>query len=229
MNKSEFLKRSKEYKLHDDWFLRYSDSKKEISNKFLVEDIKNLTVDKYILSKTNYPKEYKNTFTYALQYSRKENIIKLGSASKFHIYMNKEGEYCCGYLGKKKKLLQNELDVEFNYLKNKIINYIKASKENNPEKFLNFPKDIQERVLIVILQIYTPEKVLDIVEHDILVDAARTLDININNISNRVYINYVVTRELKSLSQFKGWDISKLSGFIYKTFKNKKEADLRKE
>ncbi|MGL5869259.1 McrB family protein [Clostridium chrysemydis] len=216
MNKNIFLELSKNFEIDDEWFSKYDMTRNNVPSKFPLGELKELTIKKYILRKECFPNEYKNTFTYSLQYDTEGRLLRSGSASKFYIYMDSDGEYCYGFKNNKRKPSEKELTEKFNKIKRKILDYINIASNDSPVDFLKYEKDISESVLIVILQFYTKDRVLDIVNKEVLLEAARILGLNFDDSENRVYVNYMVTKELKSLDEFKGWSISKLSNFVYK-------------
>ena len=219
MNLENLIEKSKGYTSKDKFFEALEDSKRKFIGRFPFEELINMTMEEYIVQKTNYPKTYDDTFTYWLE--RKKEIggaIGGGNASKFYIYMDATGRYCTGY-GKKKQYIEGEeLKFQYKELISKIVKSIELAREDKIEEIKALNPPLWNMVLLKILSIYLPEKFIDIYSSSVLLPLGEILNLDVENIpENIIEINYLATKKLKEMNEFKDWKMFKLSNFIWET------------
>lgn len=219
MNLENLIEKSKGYTSKDKFFEALEDSKRKFIGRFPFEELINMTMEEYIVQKTNYPKTYDDTFTYWLE--RKKEIggaIGGGNASKFYIYMDATGRYCTGY-GKKKQYIEGEeLKYQYKELISKIVKSIELAREDKIEEIKDLNPPLWNMVLLKILSIYLPEKFIDIYSSSVLLPLGEILNLDVENIpENIIEINYLATKKLKEMNEFKDWKMFKLSNFIWET------------
>ena len=227
MNLQELIKLGKEYKILDDEIKDAEKKRLSFIEKFPLKRIKELTLEEYALQKDNYPNKYQETMIYYLE---RKNIlagIGGGNSSKFYIYMDKEGNYCSGYSGKKKILEGEELQTEFTKLKEDIYNAITLAKEDKIEEIAKLNIHMWNMVLLKLLVIYLPDKFIDVVSSSYIVPLAKDLsldekyDINSDNI---ILLNYQANKILKEQEIFKNWNYEQLGKFIYNIYNVEKQS-----
>ncbi|WP_271813637.1 McrB family protein [Clostridium beijerinckii] len=193
------------------------DGKKELIKRFPFEVLKDLSINEYVITKDYDFEKYDDTFTYWLE--RRKNVggsIGGGNASKFYIYMDSTGKFCTGYGTKKRHIEGDELNYEYKNLINKIVKAIELAKEDRVSeiKALNVP--IWNMVMLKILALYVPDKFMDIFSSSALIPLAEILNLEVDiSPENIIEINYLASKKLLSMDEFKGWDILKLSEYIY--------------
>lgn len=73
-------------------------------------------------------------------------------------------------------------------------------------------------VLLKILSIYVPDKFIDIYSSSVLVPLAEILNLDIDKSpENIIEINYLATKKLREMDEFKDWEMFKLSNFVWET------------
>ncbi len=76
-------------------------------------------------------------------------------------------------------------------------------------------------VLLKILSIYMPDKFIDIYSSAVLVPLAEILNLDTDKSpENIIAINYLATKKLKAMDEFKEWEMFKLSNFVWETIIN---------
>lgn len=215
----KFIEASKDYISKDKFFETLEDNKSKFIERFPLEKLMDMPIEEYIVLKANYPDTYNDVFTYWLE--RKKEIggaIGGGNASKFYIYMDATGKYCIGYGNNKRYIEGDELKYEYNELISKIVKSIEFAKEDNIEGIKELNPPLWNMVLLKILSIYVPEKFIDIYSSSVLLPLGEILNLDVENIpENIIEINYLATKKLKEMNEFKDWKMFKLSNFIWET------------
>ena len=214
-----FIGASKDYISKDKFFQTLAENKSKFVKRFPLDKLLDIPIEEYIVLKANYPETYNDTFTYWLE--RKEEIggaIGGGNASKFYIYMDNTGRYCIGYGNKKRYVEGDELKYEYNELISKIVKSIDLAKEDNIQGIKDLNPPLWNMVLLKILSIYMPDKFIDIYSSAVLVPLAEILNLDTDKSpENIIAINYLATKKLKAMDEFKKWEMFKLSNFVWET------------
>lgn len=227
MNLREIIEIGKEYKISQEEIMISEEKRLSFIKKFPVEKIKEMKLEEYALQKDNFPDKYQETMIYYLE---RKNIlagIGGGNSSKFYIYMDKEGNYCKGYSGKKKILKGEELEEEFTKLKESIYKVITLAREDKIEEISKLNIPIWNMVLLKLLVIYVPEKFLDVLSSSCIVPLAKDIgldekyDINSDNI---ILLNYQANKILKKEEVFKDWNYERLGKLIYTIYNTEKNT-----
>lgn len=215
----KFIEASKDYISKDKFFETLEDNKSKFIERFPLEKLVDMPIEEYIVLKANYPDTYNDVFTYWLE--RKKEIggaIGGGNASKFYIYMDATGKYCIGYGNNKRYIEGDELKYEYNELIYKIVKSIEFAKEDNIEGIKELNPPLWNMVLLKILSIYVPDKFIDIYSSSVLVPLAEILNLDIDKSpENIIEINYLATKKLRAMDEFKEWEMFKLSNFVWET------------
>lgn len=223
MNIQEIIAKAKEHKFDKNFVKEAEQKRMSFIKKFPLEKIKKLTLEEYALQKDSAPDKYKETMIYYLE---RKNIlagIGGGNSSKFHIYMDKDGKYCTG-CGTKKKILEGEeLELEFDKLKNDIYDSIMLAKEDKIDEIIKINTPLWNMVLLKILCIYVPDKFISLVSSSCIIPLAKDLgledkfDINSENI---ILLNYEINKILKAQKDFNNWNYEMLGKLIYTLYNN---------
>lgn len=215
----KFIEAAKDYISKDSFFENLEDNKSKFTERFPLDKLLDMPIGEYIVLKANYPDTYNDVFTYWLE--RKKEIggaIGGGNASKFYIYMDTTGKYCIGYGNNKRYIEGDELKYEYNELISKIVKSIEFAKEDNIEGIKDLNPPLWNMVLLKILSIYVPDKFIDIYSSSVLVPLAEILKLDIDKSpENIVEINYLATKKLRKMDEFKEWEMFKLSNFVWET------------
>ena len=215
----KFIEASKDYISKDKFFETLEDNKSKFIERFPLEKLVDMPIEEYIVLKANYPDTYNDVFTYWLE--RKKEIggaIGGGNASKFYIYMDNTGRYCIGYGNKKRYVEGDELKYEYNELISKIVKSIELAKEDNIEGIKELNPPLWNMVLLKILSIYVPDKFIDIYSSSVLIPLAEILNLDIDKSpENIIEINYLATKRLREMDEFKEWEMFKLSNLVWET------------
>lgn len=215
----KFIEASKDYISKDKFFETLAENKSKFVERFPLDKLLDMPIEEYIVLKANYPETYNDVFTYWLE--RKEEIggaIGGGNASKFYIYMDATGKYCIGYGNNKRYIEGNELKYEYNELISKIVKSIELAKEDNIQGIKELNPPLWNMVLLKILSIYVPDKFIDIYSSSVLVPLAEILNLDIDKSpENIIEINYLATKKLREMDEFKEWEMFKLSNFVWET------------
>lgn len=215
----KFIEASKDYISKDKFFETLEDNKSKFTERFPLDKLLDMPIEEYIVLKANYPDTYNDVFTYWLE--RKKEIggaIGGGNASKFYIYMDNTGRYCIGYGNKKRYVEGDELKYEYNELISKIVKSIELAKEDNIEGIKELNPPLWNMVLLKILSIYVPDKFIDIYSSSVLIPLAEILNLDIDKSpENIIEINYLATKRLRAMDEFKEWEMFKLSNFVWET------------
>ena len=216
-----FIGASKDYISKDKFFQTLAENKSKFVKRFPLDKLLDIPIEEYIVLKANYPETYNDTFTYWLE--RKEEIggaIGGGNSSKFYIYMDTSGKYCIGYGSKKRYIEGDELKYEYHELISKIVKSIEFAKEDNIEEIKELNPPLWNMVLLKILSIYMPDKFIDIYSSAVLVPLAEILNLDTDKSpENIIAINYLATKKLKAMDEFKEWEMFKLSNFVWETIR----------
>lgn len=212
----KFIEAAKDYISKDSFFETLEDNKSKFTERFPLDKLLDMPIEEYIVLKANYPDTYNDVFTYWLE--RKKEIggaIGGGNASKFYIYMDNTGRYCIGYGNKKRYVEGDELKYEYNELISKIVKSIELAKEDNIEGIKELNPPLWNMVLLKILSIYVPDKFIDIYSSSVLIPLAEILNLDIDKSpENIIEINYLATKRLREMDEFKEWEMFKLSNFV---------------
>lgn len=215
----KFIEAAKDYISKDKFFEILKDNKSKFIERFPLDKLLDMPIEEYIVLKANYPDTYNDVFTYWLE--RKKEIggaIGGGNASKFYIYMDNTGRYCIGYGNKKRYVEGDELKYEYNELISKIVKSIDLAKEDNIQGIKELNPPLWNMVLLKILSIYVPDKFIDIYSSSVLVPLAEILNLDIDKSpENIIEINYLATKKLREMDEFKEWEMFKLSNFVWET------------
>lgn len=215
----KFIEAAKDYISKDSFFETLEDNKSKFTERFPLDKLLDMPIEEYIVLKANYPDTYNDVFTYWLE--RKKEIggaIGGGNASKFYIYMDATGKYCIGYGNNKRYIEGDELKYEYNELISKIVKSIEFAKEDNIEGIKELNPPLWNMVLLKILSIYVPDKFIDIYSSSVLVPLAEILNLDIDKSpENIIEINYLATKKLRAMDEFKEWEMFKLSNFVWET------------
>ena len=215
----KFIEASKDYISKDKFFETLAENKSKFVERFPLDKLLDMPIEEYIDLKANYPETYNDVFTYWLE--RKEEIggaIGGGNASKFYIYMDATGKYCIGYGNNKRYIEGDELKYEYNELISKIVKSIELAKEDNIQGIKELNPPLWNMVLLKILSIYVPDKFIDIYSSSVLVPLAEILNLDIDKSpENIIEINYLATKKLREMDEFKEWEMFKLSNFVWET------------
>lgn len=223
MDSKRFIEAAKKFSKPDEIFQTLENRKKAFVKRFPLDKLLDIPVEGYSLLKAKYPDVFNDTFTYWLEHKNVAGDIGGGNASKFYIYMNNTGRYCIGCGNKKRYVEGAELKCEYNELISKIVKAIELAKVDNIEgiKELNIP--LWNMVLLKILSIYVPDKFIDVYSSSVLVKLAEILNLYVDKSSqNSIEINYLVTKKLREMNEFKQWKMVKLSNFVWETLGNNK-------
>ena len=132
--------------------------------------------------------------------------------------MDTSGKYCIGYGSKKRYIEGDELKYEYNELISKIVKPIELAKEDNIQGIKELNPPLWNMVLLKILSIYVPDKFIDIYSSSVLVPLAEILNLDIDKSpENIIEINYLATKKLREMDEFKDWEMFKLSNFVWET------------
>ncbi len=215
----KFIEAAKDYISKDSFFETLEDNKSKFTERFPLDKLLDMPIDEYIVLKANYPDTYNDVFTYWLE--RKKEIggaIGGGNASKFYIYMDATGKYCIGYGNNKRYIEGDELKYEYNELISKIVKSIEFAKEDNIEGIKELNPPLWNMVLLKILSIYVPDKFIDIYSSSVLIPLSEILNLDIDKSpENIIEINYLATKRLREMDEFKEWEMFKLSNFVWET------------
>ena len=134
--------------------------------------------------------------------------------------MDTSGKYCIGYGSKKRYIEGDELKYEYHELISKIVKSIEFAKEDNIEEIKELNPPLWNMVLLKILSIYMPDKFIDIYSSAVLVPLAEILNLDTDKSpENIIAINYLATKKLKAMDEFKEWEMFKLSNFVWETIR----------
>lgn len=215
----KFLEAARDYISKDEFFEVLEDNKDKFTERFPLDKLLHMPIEEYIVLKAKYPDTYDDVFTYWLE--RKKEIggaIGGGNASKFYIYMDATGRYCVGYGNKKRYIEGDELKYEYNELISKIVKSIEFAKEDNIKGIKELNPPLWNMILLKILAMYIPDKFIDVYSSSVLIPLAEILDLDIDrSAENIIEINYLATKKIKEMDEFKGWKMFQLSNFVWET------------
>ena len=121
---------------------------------------------------------------------------------------------------KKRYIEGDELKYEYHELISKIVKSIEFAKEDNIEEIKELNPPLWNMVLLKILSIYMPDKFIDIYSSAVLVPLAEILNLDTDKSpENIIAINYLATKKLKAMDEFKEWEMFKLSNFVWETIR----------
>ena len=128
--------------------------------------------------------------------------------------MNKEdGKY---YKGKKPNceyLVGEKLEVEYSKLLREIVLTILLAKEDKIKMITQLNMCLDDMVMLKILSLYEPDKFMAVYSNSVLKNLSQIL--NVPDTNNRIEMNYLLTKEIKTIEPFKEWNIYKISEFVW--------------
>lgn len=229
----KLLENAKSYELSDETIKNREVERLKFINKFPLTKLKELTLDQYAAGKN------KESFCYWLEFKKIGFGIGGGNASKFGIYKSeKNGElvYTIGY-GKNKKYL-NETDAlkYYSEILSKILKAIEFTENDSVNSIIDLEIPIWKMVLQKILSNYFPDKFLTIGAPKVIIDCAKVLEINGENLDldNSILLNYLCKKKLSSYPIFSNWSYQKIGTFVWESFQdvneiNSSQSNLKSE
>ncbi|MFU1795398.1 McrB family protein [Paenibacillus azoreducens] len=195
------------------------EARDQFVTRFPLDSLGNMKVEEYASINS------KDTFIYWLERKGILAGIGGGNSSKFGIYHARDGHYYKGY-GNNKELLEGDLlQEEFSKLKDFIVDAIQLAKEDRIEE-ISSNKIMWDMVLIKILEIYVPDKFLDICSRTVLIPIAEDIgldrEIFLRDTSS-VRINAEILKVLKQQKPFNSWDVFAIGTFLW----NKYQVDKK--
>lgn len=214
------LQKASQYRIDDQLIDEKKLGRQAFIDRFPFDSLQDLTIEEYANTKS------KDCFNYWLERKKILGGIGGGNAAKFGIYLAKTGDYCKGY-GKQKVILKDEeLQEEFESLKNGIIQAIKLAKDGRISEIgaLNLP--IFKTVLLKILNIYVPEKFFNIYSPQILIELGRELHIKDELLvpQNAIELSHQVLQMLKKQNVLSDWSNEEIGRFIWDVFSEREQA-----
>lgn len=178
-----------------------------------IEKLKSLTVEEYADTST------KDCFIYWLERKKIMAGIGGGSAAKFGIYLNQEGNYSEGMGTSKIDLEGKELNDRLSRILVAIVKAIDFVRQDDINKLDEFVAPIWNMVLNKILIIYFPDKFLNIAAERVINAIAN--DIGIEQLNNYIVTNYLIREKLNGVAPFSGWNYRKISDLIWDIYNPK--------
>jgi 5-methylcytosine-specific restriction enzyme B len=217
MSLEKLLEEAKTYVLPIEKINLEERNRLEFISKFPLERIGSLSIDEYVAGTGS-----KDSLSYWLEFKKISFGIGGGTALKFGIYKSKEDGNYYGGTGKNKILLKgDELEKQFQLIKNGILKALDCVKNDKVNEIKNIDSPISNMVLQKILFIYNPDKFIPIGAAGALIDLAN--DFNLKNIDlvpkNLIEINYRCRKNLNSLPEFKDWSYEKLGRLVWKNYR----------
>ncbi|MFC5772813.1 McrB family protein [Ectobacillus antri] len=220
MQLATLLAKATEYKHDQQYLSEKQQGHTDFLNRFPLHTLQDLSIEEFADTRT------KDCFNYWLE---KKNIlggIGAGNASKFGIYLSKAGEYCMGYGNHKIVLTDEKLETTFTSLKQDIIHMIQLAKEDRIQEIQEMDTSLFNMVALKILNIYVPEKFINIYSPPILLELGRELAIHQKLLvpQKSIQLNYEVLRKLQALDAFSQWSNQEISKFLWDTFSERDKA-----
>ncbi|SIQ01308.1 5-methylcytosine-specific restriction enzyme B [Peribacillus simplex] len=208
------------YKSNEQLLAEKEEGRQSFLKRFPFASLIDLTIDEFSNTKT------KDCFNYWLERKKILGGIGGGNSSKFGIYLSKTGDYCKGYGKQKIELKGEQLNKEFQSLKERIIKAIKFAEEDHISDISSLEVPVFNMVLLKILNIYIPDKFLNIYSPPILIELGKELNINDALLASKysIELNHEVLIALKKQDVFSSWSNEEISRFIWDTFSERDKA-----
>ncbi len=214
MSITKLIEKAKTFELSEDYIADQEAGRQSFISKFPIERIDELTPDQYAAGTD------KNSFCYWLEFNNILFGIGGGNASKFGIYKAKDGPFYKGTQKNKRTVEGQELTTVFDKIKTGTLQAIRYTAEDKIEEIhkLNIP--VWNMVLQKILAIYFPEKFIMVGASDVLIEAARFIELKGIELKpeNLVFINYELKKEISKHPFFEDWSYIKIGRLIWETF-----------
>ncbi|CAM4409635.1 ATPase AAA [Bacillus manliponensis] len=220
MKLQTLLQKASQYRMDDQLIEEKELGRQAFLDRFPFDSLQDLTIEEYANTRS------KDCFNYWLERKKILGGIGGGNAAKFGIYLAKTGEYCKGY-GKQKVVLKGEqLQEEFESLKNGIIQAIRFAKEGRISEIdgLNLP--MFKTVLLKILNIYVPEQFFNIYSPQILIELGKELHVKDELLvpQRAIELSHQVLQRLKKQDGFPNWSNLEIGRFIWDVFSEREQA-----
>lgn len=213
MNLDTLINMAKQYKADPKFLEEEEQGRLQFINRFPLESLENMTIEDYAYRKK------RDSFVYWLEHKDVLAGVRSANASKFGIYHAASGDYVKGF-GKNKIILEGEaLQKEFNELKKGIIQVIDLAKKDRITEIDRLNLSLFNMIILKILNIYVPDKFINIYTPLVLSEVGRTLGFE-NEIlkpQNSVVLNYLIVNELNTISPFNEWSNHEIANFIWNT------------
>ncbi|MBL3641743.1 AAA family ATPase [Bacillus sp. RHFB] len=208
------------YKSNEQLLAEKEEERQSFLKRFPFDSLIDLTIEEFSNTKT------KDCFNYWLERKKILGGIGGGNSSKFGIYLSKTGDYCKGYGKQKIELKGEKLNEEFQILKERIIQAIKFAEEGHISDISSLEVPVFNMVLLKILNIYIPDKFLNIYSPPILIELGKELNIKDALLAskNSIELNHEVLIALKKQDVFSSWSNEEISRFIWDTFSERDKA-----
>jgi len=208
------------YKSNEQLLAEKEEGRQSFLKRFPFDSLIDLTIEEFSNKKT------KDCFNYWLERKKILGGIGGGNSSKFGIYLSKTGDYCKGYGKQKIELKGEKLNEEFQILKERIIQAIKFAEEGHISDISSLEVPVFNMVLLKILNIYIPDKFLNIYSPPILIELGKELNIKDALLAskNSIELNHEVLIALKKQDVFSSWSNEEISRFIWDTFSERDKA-----
>jgi hypothetical protein len=211
---NNLINKSKSFALSQEDIDRSEAGRLSFISKFPLNQIRNLTIDEYVLGTDE------NSFCFWLEFKKILFGIGGGNASKFGLYKSKEGKYFTNSGKNKKELTGKELSDHFQLVKDGIIKALQCVQEDKIEDIINLDVPIWNMVLQKILAIYYPEKFIMMGAPDVIIECANDVDIGNFELvpENSIQLNYESRKKLSADNFFKDWHYAKLSSLVWQSY-----------
>ncbi|PAK40604.1 McrB family protein [Peribacillus simplex] len=208
------------YKSNEQLLAEKEEGRQSFLKRFPFDSLIDLTIEEFSNTKT------KDCFNYWLERKKILGGIGGGNSSKFGIYLSKTGDYCKGYGKQKIELKGEQLNEEFQSLKERIIKAIKFAEEDHISDISSLEVPVFNMVLLKILNIYIPDKFLNIYSPPILIELGKELNIKDALLASKysIELNHEVLIALKKQDVFSSWSNEEISRFIWDTFSERDKA-----
>ncbi|MFJ5748223.1 AAA family ATPase [Peribacillus frigoritolerans] len=208
------------YKSNEQLLAEKEEGRQSFLKRFPFDSLIDLTIEEFSNTKT------KDCFNYWLERKKILGGIGGGNSSKFGIYLSKTGDYCKGYGKQKIELKGEKLNEEFQILKERIIQAIKFAEEGHISDISSLEVPVFNMVLLKILNIYIPDKFLNIYSPPILIELGKELNIKDALLASKgsIELNHEVLIALKKQDVFSSWSNEEISRFIWDTFSERDKA-----
>ncbi|MCU6602693.1 AAA family ATPase [Peribacillus frigoritolerans] len=208
------------YKSNEQLLAEKEEGRQSFLKRFPFDSLIDLTIEEFSNTKT------KDCFNYWLERKKILGGIGGGNSSKFGIYLSKTGDYCKGYGKQKIELKGEQLNEEFQSLKERIIKALKFAEEDHISDISSLEVPVFNMVLLKILNIYIPDKFLNIYSPPILIELGKELNIKDALLASKysIELNHEVLIALKKHDVFSGWSNEEISSFIWDTFSERDKA-----
>lgn len=219
MKLQTILDKAAQFILDPDITVKDETDRNSFIERFPIDSLHNLSIHEYANTKT------KDSFIYWLERKQILSGIGGGNSSKFGVYLAKNNEYCKGY-GKNQVILQGDnLQNEFDKVKNTIVDAIYYANEDRISEISKMDIPLFNMVLLKILNIYVPEKFFNIYSPPLLIELGKELggrdEILVPQYS--IELNHEVITLLKKHEVFSSWSNHQISSFVWDLFAERDE------